>query len=173
MSAKLKTISAALLIFVVSAAGCSSNECAENRNSLPYAGFFSSEETPQSIELDSISIFGIGAPADALLADTARDLGRVYLPFRLEDNTTSFVFRYEQKNAPLPDTVTFDYQSHPYFVSEACGAVYIYDISKITTTHHAIDSVVCPRNIIDNKSGLNINIYFRTQSVEANLKPRN
>ncbi len=164
MTGKMKFLPlAGALLMLTCAYGCSNGECNENRNSLPYAAFYASGSSEQ-LALDSISIYGIGAPDDAMLADTVSGLDRIYLPFNIESRMTSFVFRYENKLAPPADTVTFSYQSEPYFVSEPCGAVYLYHINYISTTHHAIDSVVCPRGIIDNVSGININVYFRTQS---------
>lgn len=142
-------------------AGCTSSDCDGNRNSLPMAGFFSSASRPEPVSLDSVSIYAIGAPYDAMLEDSVRGLKNVYLPFNLESESTSFVFKYLGSEAPRPDTVTFNYRPEPYFVSEACGAVYVYKILGCHTTYNAIDSVAWPAKI-DNTPGVNIRIFFRT-----------
>ena len=143
--------------------GCANKECYDNQNSLPLAGFFSSELPGRALSLDSVSIFGLGAPRDSLLADSASGLTEVYLPFRNDAPTTTFVFRYDGLHGAMaPDTVTFRYNTQPWFVSEACGVIYRYHIEGIDHTRHLIDSVVCPEGVITNAPGRNINIYFRT-----------
>lgn len=144
--------------------GCSTSECYDNKNSLPLAGFYSSQETPQSISLDSISILGIGAPGDSILQDSVRSLSQVYLPFRIDQNSTTYAIYYL---AGLPgiyhmyDEITFNYEIIPMFVSSACGAVYYYKMTSIEHTNNFIDSVVCPNGEITNANIENLKIYFR------------
>lgn len=157
----LPLISSLLIAVAVTIAGCTSSDCDGNRNSLPMAGFFSSTANPEPVSLDSVSIYAIGAPYDDMLEDSVRGLRSVYLPFNLESGSTSFVFKYLSSEAPKPDTITLDYKPEPYFVSEACGAVYIYHLLGCRTTYNAIDSVAWPSKI-DNTPGVNIRIYFRT-----------
>ena len=143
---------------------CSSGECLENKNSLPLAGFYSSEPLPQAISLDSLSIFGIGAPGDSILHDSVRNLSQTYLPFRIDCDSTRFVIRYLQRpfgDYGISDTITFRYEIIPYFVSAACGAVYDYRMRSISTTHYLIDSVTCPDGRITNLNKENLMIYFR------------
>ncbi len=150
-------------------ASCASNECLDNKNSLPLAGFYSSTETPQQIALDSISIFGIGAPGDSVLHDSVRNLKQSYLPFRIDQGQTRYVIRY-LSGLPgryrMADTITFNYDIVPWFVSSACGAIYDYKMTSIETTHHIIDSVTCPDGVIDNANKENLKIYFRVSTSE-------
>lgn len=145
-------------------ASCASNECLENKNSLPLAGFYNSDTVPKQISLDSVSIFGIKAPGDSMIQDNARSISQTYLPFRIDQGETQYVIQY---NAGLlgkhhiADTITFSYDIVPWFVSSACGAVYDYKITSIESTHNIIDSVTCPEGVIDNKDTENIKIYFR------------
>lgn len=151
-------------------AGCADDECTQNKNSLPLAGFYSSSENPEAISLDLISVFGIDAPGDSLLLDSA-NVSEVYLPFDLDSDESRFVIRYERFKNPaghiLTDTVTFHYESIPWFSSYGCGVIYKFDIKDISSTHTFIDSVSCPGNIIDNKNIQNIRIYFRTSEEGA------
>ena len=145
-------------------ASCASNECLDNQNSLPLAGFYSSDSVPQKIALDSISIYGIGAPGDSILQDSVRTLQQVYLPFRIDQGKTQYVIQYLGGLLGIyhiADTITFNYDIVPWFVSAACGAVYDYKITSIKTTHNIIDSVTCPQGIIDNTDVENLKIYFR------------
>ena len=158
-----------MIMSIIVIAGCSTSECYDNQNSLPLAGFYSSQEKPASISLDSISILGVGAPGDSILQDSVRSLSQVYLPFRIDQNSTTYEIRYL---AGLPglyrmkDVITFNYEILPMFVSSACGTVYYYKMNSIETTHNFIDSVVCPTGEITNANVENIKIYFRVSTGE-------
>ena len=154
-----------VMVFAIAIiAGCSTSECYDNQNSLPLAGFYSSAEHPQTISIDSISILGLGAPGDSVLQDSVRSLSQVYLPFRIDQPSTTYVIRYL---AGLPgiyrmaDTIIFNYDIVPMFVSSACGTVYYYKMNSIETTHNFIDSVICPLGEITNANIENLKIFFR------------
>lgn len=144
---------------------CSDEECYQNRNSLPLAGFYSSDSESQKISLSKITIFGIGAPGDSVLHNNAGSLSQTYLPFRIDQEESSYVFRYMSTSGedtePVADTVSFRYKIVPWFVSSACGAIYRYEMETIVTTHNLIDSVTCPAGEITNQAVENIKIYFR------------
>lgn len=149
--------------------GCNSYECSDNKNSLPLAGFYSSQPIPESISIDSISVWGIDSPNNSLLLDNESNIHSLYMPFKIDISQTSFVFHYNQKalrDDRYNDTIEFNYNITPYFVSAACGVIYKYELTQINHTKHVIDSVVCPYDIIDNKAIENIRIYFRTSSAE-------
>lgn len=157
------------MVALIGVASCSTDECFENKNSLPLAGFYSSAETPRQISIDSISIYGIGAPGDSVLHDSVRGLKESYLPFRIDQGETKYVIRYLSGllgRYRIADTITFRYDIQPWFVSTACGAVYYYNMDTIITTHHVIDSVVCPEGRITNASSENLRIYFRVSTEE-------
>lgn len=145
------------------AGGCSTSECYDNQNSLPLAGFYSSQEVPVAIALDSISIYGVGAPGDSVLQDSVRNISEVYLPFRIDQNSTTYQIFYL---SGLPgkygifDEITFNYEIVPMFVSSACGTVYYYKMTSIEHTDNFIDSVICPSGEITNANVENLKIYF-------------
>ncbi len=160
------------LIVIISTAlvaafiACNNDECYDNRNALPLAGFYAyTTEKEGAVTIDSISVYGIGAPGDSILIDSARSVSQVYLPFRIDSDRTTYVIHYLQKAlnpAFKHDTITFYYDTEARFVSAACGASYLYTIRDIATTHYQIDSVVCPLGYIDNANSQNLKIYFRT-----------
>lgn len=157
------------LIAVCTWNSCVTDECYQNKNSLPLAGFYSSEETPRAVSLPWVSIYGLGAPGDSVLQDSVRQLSKCYLPFRIDQQSTSYEIRYlgdDTGELNVSDVITFDYEIIPWFVSSACGAIYKYEIKDIRTTHVFIDSVTCPNGVIDNMSGENIRIYFRIATGE-------
>ena len=81
---------------LLAAGGCSTNDCGDNQNSLPLAGFYTSQDVPQAISIDSISIYGLHAPGDSLLLDSAVRVSEVYLPFRIDEPATTYVISYHQ-----------------------------------------------------------------------------
>lgn len=167
-----KTGAISLLIAIsalLGAGGCTTNDCSDNQNSLPLAGFYSSQAVPQAISVDSISVYGLGAPGNAMQLDSASRVSEVYLPFRIDEPTTTYVLSYHQKaisDPRLNDTVTFRYRSEPYFVSIGCGAIYRYVMEGIDYTTHIIDSVTCPEGVITNAAMQNLRIYFRVEESE-------
>lgn len=157
------------IALLVAGVACTNDECMENKNSLPLAGFYSSEAVPVAISVDSVTIYGIGAPGDSVLHDSVRNLKQSYLPFRIDQESTSYVIRYLQGELGrfrIADTITFNYDIVPWFVSSSCGVVYEYRMRDIVTTHHVIDSVTCPGGVIDNKNSENLRIYFRVAREE-------
>lgn len=143
--------------------GCAASECLDNQNSRPNAVFLASggENPGVMVKVDSLTVYGIGAPGDSMLV-TYRSLSGITLPFRIGAGETRYVFRYGKSETAPRDTLTFSYESIPEFVSEACGAIYAFDDVKVKTTTWAIDSVVCPWSKINNIERDYIQIYFKT-----------
>ncbi|MCC8070628.1 MAG: DUF6452 family protein [Bacteroidales bacterium] len=154
----------AIAISLCLAAGCNTSGCLENQNSIPLAGFYSSS-TLTAISIDSVAIGGVGAPRDSLLSTGATAISQLYLPFRATDSSTSYFFRYISQGLNydfLVDTITFTYDTHLYFASEECGAMYRYYITEMTHTTHLIDSVAITDSLVTNLDVERIKIFFRT-----------
>lgn len=154
----------------VAVSSCSTTGCTDNRTSLPLAGFYA-EGSGSTISLDSLDIGGIGAPADSLLLAAGERATQVYLPLRSQYSTTSFfiAYRYEALDFDfLNDTITFDYDSTPYFASEECGAMMRYRITALRYTRHILDSIaiVAADSVITNADIENLRLYFKTTSAE-------
>lgn len=130
------------------------------------AAFYSST-TNAPVILDSMEIWGVGAPNDSMLLTTGAHAMSLYLPFRFQKPSTSFCFHYAyaQQGLDIPelnDTVIFHYNSTPYFASEECGAYYIYTIHHVDYTCHLIDTVAVLDSVITNVDRERIRIFFRT-----------
>ncbi|MBQ9076450.1 MAG: hypothetical protein IJY31_01195 [Muribaculaceae bacterium] len=163
---KILTYILTVTILTATISSCNTTGCTENQNSLPLAGFYSMEDG-NSIAIDSISIGGVNAPDDSLLVNNGNDVSRVYLPFRSNSQSSSFFIHYNQKELSAPelnDTVTFDYTSFPVFVSEECGAMYHYTITRLAYTHHLVDSIAITDSVVTNIEKERIKIFFRTVS---------
>lgn len=81
----------ALSIAVAAATGCSNNDCYENHSAMPLADFYSTE-TMGKVSVNDLEIYGIGAPGDSILYH--QTLSQAYLPFRVWQDTTTYVFAY-------------------------------------------------------------------------------
>lgn len=163
-----KILFAALITLL--GASCS-DDCSENQNALPLAGFYSS--TGAEVSVDSLRVVGLGAPGDSVLYAGSGAITQLYLPFRVTSDTTTYLFGALPRMVldtvtdemislpvPPPDTVTFIYSRTPVFVSEECGVSYRFDIRKIRCRGLMIDSVTCPMGYIDNVNAQNLRIYF-------------
>lgn len=153
---------------------CATDECYDNKTALPYAGFYGMVDTlMQSVKIDSLEVYGLGAPGDSVLSDGKSALTTLYLPFRIDSDTTTYVFRILRApfvSLGIADTVTFVYDREPRFVSGACGVSYLYKIKDIRTCGLLIDSVVCPDMEISNADKENIQIYFHTGEGEEEAR---
>lgn len=145
------------------AAACT-DTCPENKNAVPLAGFYASDiNISDKITVDSIEVIGAGMPGDSALSPASESKSRLYMPFRIDSDTTTYVFIDRHKSSGLRDTVRFIYSRTPRFVSVDCGVSYIFDIRDISWQGELIDSAVCPTGFIDNTNVENIRIYFAGQ----------
>lgn len=163
--ARMKTLAA--VVAAVTALwigyGCNTSGCTENQSALPLAGFCSSE-TGSAISVSNMEVRGLGAPDDSVLY-AAESSGRseVYLPFRSTQNNTTYLFTYHADSVTtVTDRIAFTYDAEPRFVSEECGAMFFYRITKVDYTTNLIDSVVVTDSLINNLNIKRILIYFRT-----------
>lgn len=152
----------ALLLIVYS---CNSSGCTEGRSGIPLVEFRSSA-TGEQIWVDSLQIYGIGAPGDSSIVKASTTQSTVYMPLEADKSVTRWCIAYKRENldyVSLIDTLTFRYSAYPYFVSEDCGVGYRFDISSLTTTYHLIDSVQLIDPLITNVDKTYVAIYFRTE----------
>lgn len=161
----LKKATAALLTAtsLCLTAGCNTSGCLQNQSAIPLAGFYSST-TEEPVSLGIVQINGVGAPADSVLLEAGKAVSQVYLPMRSTASQTSWCLHYTQEGIDDPrlnDTISFAYDSEPYFDSEECGAMYRYRITAVSTTCHLIDSVAVTDSLISNVDIERIKIYFR------------
>ncbi len=147
------------------AGSCNTSGCTDNHSALPLMGLYD-YATGQSVALDSIDFGGIGAPGDSLLVHSGEKCSQVYLPFRDNTNTTSFLIHYDYKlqgldDPAFDDIITFHYDVEPYFASSECGAMYRYVIRGVDYTRHLVDSVAVVDSVITNVEMERIKVFFR------------
>ena len=148
------------------AGGCNNSGCTDNHSALPLMGFYD-YATGQPITLDSIDFGGVDAPGDSLLIHSGEKTGQIYLPFRNGAGQCAFYIHYDYKEQGLDfpelnDTVTFIYDTEPYFASSECGAMYRYRITGTRHTRHLVDSLAVTDSMITNVERERIQLFFRT-----------
>lgn len=168
---RLVTVIVALVVMTAVGSSCSTSGCTDNRSSIPLAGFYDSA-SKSAIAIDSIDVGGVGAPGDSLLVASPVRVQQVYLPLRSERDVAVFFIAYRQKALDYPqliDSITFCYETFPYFASEECGAMMRYRIRKISHTRHLLDSVniVPVDSIITNADIENVRLYFKTSTADS------
>ena len=149
-----------LLLLGLGTAACGDDSCYDNGSSLPLAKFYVGT-SQQSVS--GLTIMGIGAPGDSLLADST-SLSEVYLPLRANVSSTAFAITrwipVDTLRIPVRDTLTIDYDAVPYFHSAECGAMFNFNLNDVRTTLHGIDSVVPLVDVITNSTAPALRIYF-------------
>lgn len=145
------------------ASSCS-DSCSDNQNALPLAGFYDSGGPAELVTIDSLEVIGVDTPSDSALSPASESKNQVSLPFRIDSDTTRYVFIDRHEGSGLRDTVTFIYTRTPHLVNKECGVSYIFDIRSITSQGIFIDSVTCPNGFINNANTQNLNIYFDVMS---------
>lgn len=164
---KILAIFTLLVGMAVALWSCSSTGCIENKSSIPLAGFYDSK-SKKTVRISGVNINGVGS--ETFLLSSGESSAQVYLPLRSQQRSTSFCFNYATDTitgAQLNDTITFEYDAEPHFVSEECGAMYYYKINALRYTQIMIDSVKLEENIITNTDIERVKIYFRVEeSVE-------
>ena len=145
---------------------CNDDSCYDNGSSLPLAAFYlgNSQQT-----ITGLTIMGIGAPGDSLLADSSA-LKEVYLPLRASVGTTRYaISRWVGAGTPmaqqLHDTLTLDYEPIAYFHSAECGAMYNFNLHDVRCTINGIDSVVVVTPLVTNSRTPALRIYFTNFSL--------
>lgn len=165
-SRKLNILSTALFTGIVALTGCSSDECLDNSNSLPLAGFRSSAPVPEEITVANMRVRALDVPGDSILSAGSSPVSEIYLPFNLDADHTSYVFEFPDNSRSVCDTITFDYARQLWFASSACGAIVNFKINGIYHTSNMIDSVAAKTDVITNTPGQNLLIYFKSSDDE-------
>ncbi|MDD6025803.1 MAG: hypothetical protein PUD26_04290, partial [bacterium] len=75
---------------------CGSDGCTSNTASIPLAQLYSSS-TLKAIAVDSISVYGIGAPGDSMIVRCGRSISQFTMPLRTTVDETKYVIHYDQK----------------------------------------------------------------------------
>ena len=157
VSIKLIFFSTALLIL----GGCGDGSCYDNGSAVPMARFYQSGTTTQ-VSPNGMTVSAIGAPGDTLLIDNAT-VSDLHLPLHVSTGSTQWRTTFAASDGTTEtDTVTINYHPIEYFASVECGAMYHFDITGVSHTGHAIDSVVVAQAHVTHVDQVNLRIYLPT-----------
>ena len=157
-------IFALLLLVAAVSFSCNNDTCLQNQSSIPKAQLYSST-SQKAITVDSLTIFGIGAPGDSMLVKCNK-VSTVLLPLRPTTNITQFVIHYDQKilsDPSMNDTITFDCTPEMFYDSRECGAFYRFAVNKVTHTRHFIDSIAVLVPVFNNTTLETVKIFMITE----------
>lgn len=159
-----KIVLAASAVMLLVLGACGSDGCQSSTACIPLAQLYSSS-TQRAITVDSMSVYGIGAPGDSMIVRCGRNVSQFSLPLRTSVGETKYVIHYDQKALSDPrynDTITLHYNVLPMFDSNECGVVYAFEISDYSCTDHLVDSMAMPYNRITNLTTVSVQLYMRT-----------
>jgi len=163
MKSDIRHIALGLLLPALAVlAACTDSNCYDNGSAIPYTVFYTSGTTTERT-IGGITIKGIGAPGDTLLADN-EIISDIYLPLRASTNETTYSFSWknvsDSDTVAITDYVTLRYEPVVYFHSAECGAMYNFQLTDIEHTTNGIDSVVAAKPLITNSTDVALRIYF-------------
>ena len=161
---KATVMTAVVLLLLVGMGGCG-DACSENKNALPLAGFYSKEMPGSEVSVDSLEIKGVDVKGDSILSSADKVISEVYLPFRIDSDTTRYALRRYGPHAGI-DPLPFIYNRRPQLTSIECGVSYLFEIIDIQYGGELIDSVSCPRGYIDNANIQNLHIFLKGVTTE-------
>lgn len=148
-------------------ASCASDGCTNTDPCVPIAQFYDSS-TESTISVDSVSIYGIGAPGDSMIVSCST-VSSFNLPLRTSVTHTDYVIHYDQSdlNDPLlNDTISFDYVINPVFDNNECGVYFSFDITAYSCTSHLVDSIDVPYSHISNLGVTAVKLFMKTQTTD-------
>lgn len=160
MMRRLPYIAALIAAAAIVLTACSDGSCYENGSALPLATLHIGDKQQT---INGLSIMGIGVPGDSMLTN-GKSISEVYLPLRASVTSTSYALwrqiMRDTVSTIVRDTVTLDYQPVEYFHSAECGAMYNFDLRRVTHTRHGIDSVVLITTLVTNSRTPALRIHF-------------
>ena len=116
---------------------CNSTGCTDNKSSLPLAGFYS-YQTLQPVTIQNISVGAVNAPDDSLLIE-AGNASKLYLPFNIGENNTTFSYGIWTKDlttqgisTPL-HSITTAYLTLLQKNAEPCTSTRLFPIHTLPT----------------------------------------
>lgn len=147
----------AICAIVLHFLSCAKEECNRNISNDAGMGFYTFQDSIETMAgIKTLSLFGEARP-DSLLYDSVQNATSVRLPLDPNKDFSHFVFRI----ASQQDTVKINYSRQLHFISQACGFIMDFHIQDIGTTHHLFDSVVMTEpNVTLNSDEEHIKIYL-------------
>lgn len=147
------------LLMIFSA--CSSIDCPLNNR--VYTRY--SLRTPDG-EVDTLKLYTTVSTnridgSDSVLINKDVNITSLSLPISNTQPRDSFFVELAAEDILSVDTIVVSKDNKMHFESTDCAASYFHDITDVTTTHHAIDSIKVKNSVVNyDTSKSNFYIYF-------------
>ena len=126
--------------------------CRESTRVTLQIGFYSAGTT-KALPVDSIMVKAL--TTDSLYYNNKKNISKIDVPL---DHSTELL-QYAIRLNNQWDTITLIYESEPYFVSYACGLIYVHQLDTALTTNNAIQHLQLPVHLINTTNAQHIQIY--------------
>ena len=162
---QLPVIIALLGLLLCLGPSCEVENCPPN--ALAFAHFTLKDGNGKNLSFAvPVSVIGLMDNGGTLVCDTLINqesgASSFSLPLSYADKTR-FVLVY---SAESTDTITVEHRNIPYFMNIDCGTMMFYEVTRVSTTRHAIDSIVLTNPNIDNNEKENFKIYYPPVAAE-------
>lgn len=158
----------AALVVLLALAACNAEVCLDRKSSIMTVSFYAFGDTTMRVRIDSLTVYGIGQPADSLLLDKL-SVSSFQGALRSDRNATQYVLHYEQTGLNprySHDTLTFVYHAYVEFETAECGAIYNYVIDEFRYTTWQIIGAEMRTAEIDNHETENVRLYYYVPETE-------
>lgn len=133
---------------------CQSDDetCRESTRVQLQIGFFT-DGTTTAAPLDSITVVSLGN--DSVFYKNKKKISKIEVPLDHSVDLQQYAIRFNNQW----DTITLIYSSEPYFVSYACGMIYVHQLDTALTTNHVVKQLQIPIHQINTANAQHIQIY--------------
>jgi predicted nucleic-acid-binding Zn-ribbon protein len=119
------------------------------------ATFYAKDGSGKILPPDTLSVYGIGKP-DNLLYNKVIKASFILLPLDESVEKCEFIFKINHTS----DTVTFDYNSYPHFISKECGYTFFHKLGSVYCTQNILDTTTIKNNSVIIPNEENIKIFY-------------
>lgn len=150
-----------VVVAILSAVACSSIDCPLNNR--VYTRY--SLRTPDG-EVDTLKLYTTISTnrtdgSDSVFVNKDENITSISLPISNAQPRDSFFVELAAEATLSVDTIVVSKDSRMHFESTDCAPSYFHNITDVSTTHHAIDSVVVKNHEVNyDTSKNNFYIYF-------------
>jgi len=163
-----RTVIWLILVLLLPFLGCEKDDiCVDGDTPLMIVRFYDAADPGSLKQVSGLRVIGIdnGNPVDTFADRSSTD--SIGLPLRLDSSVSSFVFILDSADdngmeTGNPDTLDFQYEIRPQFISRACGFIGTYDNVQQTITPDGeswISSVEITRAFVQSSDSAHVKIF--------------
>lgn len=151
----------AIMLLVFSFAACSSIDCTMNNSVYTNYSLRTPDGKVDTLKLTCTISTNRTDGSDSVLINKDTNITQFSLPISNAHPCDSFFVELSADDVLSLDTVVVEKEDHMHFESTDCAASFFHDITGVSTTHYAIDSVaVVNHEVTYDTSKKHFYIYF-------------